>query len=353
MKLRRATIYVLAGLAVPVLAVALLVVSFGSAQTRPARISFQIVTGSTGGTYFPAGRLIAGLISHPPGVDRCDSASVCGPSGLIISARTSDGAISNVLMVNQGSADSGFAQGDVVAEAVAGEGAFLKAGKQSHVRVIAVLFPEDVNLVVAKNSAIRKVADLRGKRVSLGPESSGSSVTAHAIIAAYDLPLWRMKIRHDNADTDAQLMQRGQLDAFFFVGGRPSGLVDDLIARGIARLVPIDGAGRDKLLKSTPAVAANTIAAGTYRGTPAVESVSVHAVWIVNDREPDYLVYGIARALFHPGNRSALDDDGEATAQIRLETSTAELPAPLHPGAERFFREIGHLPKPNIKTGKN
>lgn len=353
MNKRRASVFVLAVLAVPVLAAAMLVMSFDTAQTTPARISFQIVTGSTGGTYFPVGRLIAGLISHPPGVDRCESAPVCGPSGLIISARTSDGAISNVLAVNQGSANSGFAQADVVAEAVAGEGAFKKSGKQSHIRVIADLFPEDVNLVVAKNSKIEKVADLRGKRVSLGPDSSGTGVTARAILAAYDLPMWRMKIRHDNADTDAQLMQSGQLDAFFFVGGRRSGLIDDLIARGIARLVPIDGTGRDKLLKSTPAVEANTVVAGTYRGMRAIESVSVHAVWIVSDREPDNLVYGITRALFHPGNRAALDGGDESTAQIRLETSTDELPAPLHPGAQRFFREIGHLPKSNIRTGKS
>src|SRR5512140_3031315 len=118
MNLRRAAVYVLAVLTIPVLAALTLLVSFGAAQTMPARISFQIVTGSTGGTYFPVGQLIAGLVSHPPGVDRCESAPVCGPSGLIVSARTSDGAVANVLSVNRGTADSGFAQGDVVADAV-------------------------------------------------------------------------------------------------------------------------------------------------------------------------------------------------------------------------------------------
>jgi uncharacterized protein len=353
MNLRRATRYVLAGLAVPVMAALILVVSFGSAQTMPARISFQIVTGSTGGTYFPVGQLIAGLISHASGVDRCESADVCGPSGLIISARTSDGAVSNVLAVNSGSADSGFAQGDVVAEAVAGEGAFRKSGKQSHVRIIADLFPEDVHLIVAKKSKISKVADLRGKRVSLGAESSGTSVTVRAILAAYDLPAWRMKVRRDSADVDAQLLQQGQIDAFFFVGGRPVALIDDLIARGVARLVPIDGKGRDRLLKIAPGIAADVIPAGTYRGAPALQTVSVHAVWIVNDREPEALVYGITRSLFNPGNRAALDGSDESAGLIRLETATADLPAPLHPGAQRYFREMGRLPKPNTKTGKN
>jgi TRAP transporter TAXI family solute receptor len=352
MGLRRAIVYVLAGLAAPVMAALTVGIGFGTAQTMPARISFQIVTGSTGGTYFPVGQLIAGLISHAPGVDRCESAAVCGPSGLIITARTSEGAVANVLAVNRGSADSGFAQGDVVGEAVAGEGAFRKAGKQGHVRVIADLFPEDVHLIVAKNSKIAKVADLRGKRVSLGVESSGTSVTARAILAAYDLPVSRLKIRHDSADADAQLLQLRQIDAFFFVGSRPVGLVDELISSGVARLVPIDGAGRDELIKENPALASDTIPSGTYRHTRAVETVSVHAVWIVNDRESDELVYGITKALFHPGNRAALNGD-DSTAPIRIEAATADLPAPLHPGSARYFREIGRLPKTATRAGKN
>lgn len=353
MNLRRAAVYVLAVLTIPVLAALTLLVSFGAAQTMPARISFQIVTGSTGGTYFPVGQLIAGLVSHPPGVDRCESAPVCGPSGLIVSARTSDGAVANVLSVNRGTADSGFAQGDVVADAVAGRGVFRGAGRQRQIRIIAELFPEDVHLIVAEKSRIAKVADLRGKRVSLGVDSSGTSVTVHAILAAYGLAGWRMKVRHESADVDAQLMQKGQLDAFFFVGGPPVGLIDDLITRGVARLVPIDGTGRNALLKATPALQAATIASGTYHGTPAIETVSVHALWIVNARAADDLVYGIAKSLFNPANRPALQAEGGSAAFIRLDTALGDLPAPLHSGAERFFREVGRLPKLNKKAGRS
>jgi len=353
MNLRRAVLCVLAGLSVPVLAALILVVSYSSAQTLPARISFQIVTGSTGGTYFPVGQLIAGLISHPPGVDRCDTQNVCGPAGLIISARTSDGAVANVLAVNRGLADSGFAQSDVIAEAVAGRGAFRKFGRQNRIRIVADLFPEDVHLVVARKSKIMSVTDLRGKRVSLGAESSGTSVTVRAILSAYRVPEHSLQLRRDASDVDAQLLQKGDIDAFFFVGGRPVGLIDDLIARGIARLVPIDGKGRDALLHAVPELSADIIPRGTYRGMPATETVSTHALWIVNVREPSSLVYGIARALFSPANRAALDDDGGSASLIRLDTATSDLPAPLHPGAERYFREVGRLPKPITRSGKS
>ena len=352
MTLRRIAGMAFAALAVPVLGGLILAAVLGPANALSQRISFQILTGSTGGTYFPVGQLIAGLISHPLGVDRCESSDVCGPSGLIISARTSDGAVANVLAVNSGRAESGLAQGDVVAQAVAGKGVFVKAGKQKDLRVIAGLFSEDVHLLVARGSKIRSVADLKGKRVSLGAESSGTSVTVRAILAAYGVGERRLKARHDTADVDAQLLQQGQIDAFFFVGGRPVALVGDLVARGVARIVPIDGAGRDKLVKAVPSISPDVIPAGTYRATSAIQTVSVRALWIVNASASDALVYGITRSLFNPANRAVLREGHAAAGTIALESATADLPAPLHPGAARFYREVGRLPKVNFRAGK-
>jgi TRAP transporter TAXI family solute receptor len=351
MTLRRIAGMVFAVLAVPLLG-ALLFAMLGPAQALSQRISFQILTGSTGGTYFPVGQLIAGLISHPPGVDRCEGSDLCGPSGLIISARTSDGAVANVLAVNSGRAESGLAQGDVIAQALAGQGAFKKAGKQAALRVIADLFAEDVHLIVARKAKIAGVADLKGKRVSLGAESSGTSVTVRAILAAYGLSERRLRARHDAADADAQLLQQGQIDAFFMVGGQPVALISDLVARGVARIVPIDGTGRDRLLKAVPSMRADVISAGAYRGMPAIQTVSVRALWVVNASVPDALVYGITRALFSSGNRAALQEGHRAAGAIRLDSATLDLPAPLHPGALRFYREVGALPRPNTKAGK-
>ncbi|MBL6852247.1 MAG: TAXI family TRAP transporter solute-binding subunit [Alphaproteobacteria bacterium] len=343
MFLRRAVWILAVGFLLPALVLVWLGANLSPASAVSQRISFQILTGSTGGTYFPVGQMIAGLLSHPPGVDRCEAAPVCGPSGLIMTARTSDGAVANVLAVNSGLADSGFAQGDVVADAVAGKGAFLAGGKQPNVRVIADLFPEDVHLIVARNAKIASIADLKGKRVSLGVETSGTSVTVKAILAAYNMPVWRMKVQHNPVDFDAQLMQKGQLDAFFLVGGRPVALVGDMIDRGVARLVPIDGKGRDRLLKAVPGLVASEIPANTYRGTPAIPTVSVRALWIVNAKTPDPLVYGITRALFDRSNRIALQGGIHAN-WIDIDNAAQNLPAPLHPGALRFYKETGHAP---------
>src|SRR5258708_38088860 len=137
--------------------------NLGRDNSAPVRVSFQIATGSTEGVYFRVAQAMAGLISHPLGVGRCDTATVCGPAGVILSARTSEGAADNLRSVNSGAVDSGFADGDVIAAAVAGDGAFRRPLR--HLRGIAALFSEEAHLVVAAKSNIQSVADLRGKRV--------------------------------------------------------------------------------------------------------------------------------------------------------------------------------------------
>ncbi len=83
-----------------------------------------------------------------------------------------------------------------------------------------------------------------------------------------------------------------------------------------------------------------------------MQTVSVRALWIVNARVPDAIVYGLTRALFDPGNRDSLDGGVRSAAMIQLDTATRDLPAPLHSGAARYYREVGRLPKPNGKAGK-
>jgi uncharacterized protein len=313
------------------------VLASGAAADTP-RTSFEIATGSTVGVYFPVGEAIAGLISHPPGVNRCEAANVCGPAGLIATARTSEGTMENLLSVNDGTVDSGLAQSDVVAAAVKGEGPFKSKGKQSHVRLIASLFGEDVHLIAADKANIKGVADLKGKRVSFGAAGSGVGVTAREILAAYHVPESRLKLVNSDLTDSVALIRQGKLDAFFAVGGVPIGGVGDLLASHVAKLVPITGPMRDRLVKAEPSLTVSTI---TYPGQDAVPTVATRATWIVRDSAPDNLVYGITRALFNPANRDALRASHPSARQIGLATAALMPPAPLHPGAARFYAEAG------------
>jgi len=319
-----------------VAAIAVLAVSAAVMAADTPRISFQIATGSTTGTFFPVGEAIAGLISHPPGVNRCETANVCGPAGLIVSARTSDGTMDNLLSVNDGGVESGLAQSDVIAAAVKGEGPFKAKGKQSHVRVIASLFSEEMHLVVRAKANIKTVSDLKGKRVSLGLAGSGSGFTAREILAAYRVPEARLKLVPLDTPGAIALMKQDKLDAFFAVGGVPLADVGDLLSSRSARLLPIAGPVRDRLAKSEPSLEIATI---TYPGQEPVATVSTRALWIVRDSVPDNLVYGITRALFNPANREALSASHPSAREIALNTAALMPPAALHPGAARFYAE--------------
>jgi TRAP transporter TAXI family solute receptor len=336
----------LAGLLIAAAGAALLVglisVS-GTAQDAAPRLSFVIATGASGGTYFPVGEAIAAIVSHPPGVARCEALGACGPVGLIASARTSSGAGANVRDVNAGRADSALAQSDVIAEAVAGKAAFRSFGAQTHIRTIATLFPEDVLVIAAKSAGIRTLADLKGKRVSMGSPGSGTLVAAKALLDAARLTR-RIRASNEPADIAAQRLAAGKLDAFVFVGGAPVPLVQNLASRDLAVLVPIDETDRRRLLAQTHGFVETTIPTGEYAGQARTETVATHAVLIVNENVPADIVFGITRSLFNPANRQLLAGSHPSAGAIRLETATADLPAPLHPGAARYYAQTASLP---------
>jgi TRAP transporter TAXI family solute receptor len=313
----------------------------GRAQIRPpGRVAFQIATGSTAGTDFSIGQAIAGIVSHPPGVGRCETATVCGPAGIILSTRTSEVSMANLRMVNAGMVDSAIAQGDVIAQGVMGRRPFRRE-RQTHVRVIAGLFDEQVHLL-AMDPKIQKVGDLRGKRVLLGVEGSGTAVVARQVLAAFGIPERRVKPVKAESGSEVGLLESGKIDALFTVAGAPLDSVRELLAHG-AHLVPIDGEGRDRLVKAVPQLSPAVIA-DAYPATQAVQSVATRAYWITRDSAPDALIYGITRALFNPANRAALTGSHRAARAISLDRAAQNPPAPLHSGAARYYREMGKLP---------
>lgn len=303
----------------------------------PERIAFQIATGSSAGTYFPIGQMLASLISHPPGVARCEEQGRCGPIGLIAAARASEGSIANTRGVAEGRYTSGLAQADIVADAAAGRGAFKDDGRLENLRAIASLYPETVHIVVLARSKIQKISDLRNKRVSIDAAGSGTNQTARTILGAYKLNDKRVRFTFENSERSLEMMLDGQLDAFFFVGGAPLVVVEQLAAEGKIRILPVEGPEIDAMVKDAPYLIKATIPSGTYQNMPAIPTIEVQAVWVVSADVPDDLVYQIVRALFHPENRELLDSGHPKGRLIRLETARDGLPVPLHPGAERFY----------------
>lgn len=303
-----------------------------------ARVTFQIATGPSGGTFFTIGQAMAGLISHPPGVGRCETSTVCAPSGVILSARSAQGSFDNLRAVNNGLVESALVEADVADAAIRGTGPFRRFGPQGNLRVIAALFPEEVHLVASTRSGITDVRDLARKRVWLGPPATDAGVTARRILSAF-----RVSVRPVESDDPPAALAEGKLDAYFVTAAAPFGPVAQSLSDGKARLVPIAGAAAERLLRQEPQLQHASIAAGTYPASPAVATIATRTVWVVNARVSDTLVYGITRALFHPANQDALAASHPSAHQINENRATLELPAPLHNGARRYYRESGTL----------
>lgn len=303
---------------------------------------FQIGTGTTGGTYFLIGGMLANAISNPPGSRPCDRGGSCGVPGLIAVAQSTSGSVENVRAIQERRMESGLAQADIAYAAFRAQGAFEEAEPFGELRAIANLYTETVHLVVRADSGIADVPGLRGKRVALGERGSGTLVTARAILSAYGLSEKRIAPVYLSPGAAGDRLATGELDGFFIVGGFPLPAVADLAARLPIRLLPLAGERVEAMARRLPFFTPNMIPALAYAGGVDTPSLGVGAVWVVGSAVDEELVHGVTRALWHPNVRALLDAGHPRGSSIRIETALTALPVPLHPGAERYYREAGY-----------
>lgn len=302
---------------------------------------FRIGTGGTGGTYFPIGSLIASVISKPPGSRDCDVGGSCGVPGVIASAVSTQGSVENVRAIAAGTLDMALIQADVAYYAYFGENAFADEPPMSELRTVANLYPELVHLVARPEAEIRSVADLRGKRVSLGEEASGTRVVARVILDAYGLDEADVVASYDKIGRASDRIIAGELDAFFMVGGYPLGAIAHAAEGGHIDLVPIAGEEANLITEQHLFFTAAAIPANVYRGVEETKTVSVGAQLVVSSALNEDLVYKITEALWHPNNRQVLDSGHPDGARIRLDSALTGIAIPLHPGAARYYKEVG------------
>ena len=304
---------------------------------------FRIGTGGTAGTYYPIGGLLANAISAPPGSRACDDGGACGVPGLIASALAANGSVANVNAIEGGTLESGFAQGDVATWAQTGTGIWEGKPPAEKLRAIANLYPESIHLIASEGSGIKSVADLKGKRVSLDEPGSGTLVDAQIILGAAGLTEKDITPEYLKPDQDADRMKDGSMDAFIFVGGYPAGAIAELASQHKVVVVPIDGDVAAKVLENK-FFATDTVPAGTYEGNDAdVTTIAVGAQWVTSADQPEELIYGITKALWNDNTRKQLDAGHAKGKQITKEHALDGIGIPLHPGAERFYKEAGLL----------
>lgn len=304
----------------------------GAARAQQA--FFRIGTGGTSGTYYPIGGLIANAISATSG---------SGVDGLVASAVASNGSVANISAIQSGASESGFTQSDVAYWAYSGTGLYDGKPKVEDLRLIATLYPETIHLVARADAGIKSVADLKGKRVSMDEPGSGTIVDARLVLSAYGITEKDIQPEYLKPGPAGERLQDGAMDAYFFVGGYPTGAIVELAATNNITLVPITGPEADKLLSEQKFFSTDTVPANTYKNVGETKTISVAAQWVTSAKQTDDLVYNIVKALYGEANQKSLQAGHAKGKLITLENATTSAGIPFHPGAERFYKEAGAL----------
>ncbi|HPY94670.1 MAG TPA: TAXI family TRAP transporter solute-binding subunit [Clostridia bacterium] len=287
-----------------------------------------ITTGGTAGTYYPLGGEIAALwMKHIPGLD--------------VSVQSSGGSKDNILKMNNKEADLGTVQNDVMYYAYQGDQDFFAGEVIDSFVAIGYLYPELVQVVVAADSDIKTIADLKGKNVSVGAVGSGVYFNAVQLLGEAGLTLEDIKPQHLSFDESATSFQNRQLDAFFVTAGLPNPAIMDVDSKRDVRLIGLTDEQMAALQEKYAFYVPVVVPAGAYKGI--LEDVTVPAVGAVlicgKDLDEE-LVYQMTKVLYE--NK---DEMTHAKKEfISAETGVEGIPVPFHPGAERYFKEKGLLP---------
>lgn len=306
---------------------------------------FRIGSGGVGGTYYPIAYLLASTISKPPGSRECGEGGSCGVSNLIAVPQSSNGSVSNIRAIQNSTLESALAQSDIAYWGYTGTGVFEGEEKLDQLRAIASLYPETIHVVVRKDSGINSINDLRGKRVSIDEPGSGTLVNAKAILSAYELSESDFTAIYIKPHLAIEKMRTNQLDAFFIVVGYPARSISQLKESVDIKLIPIEGESRTRLLQNYNFFRSDTIPGDAYGDLDDTKTLSVMATWLVSKELSEDLVYSVTQSLWNEPSRKLLDQGHKQGKAISMITALEAVNIPLHPGAERFYREKNMIKK--------
>ena len=280
-------------------------------------------TGGTAGTYYAFGGILGNQIKTS--------------TGITVNVVSTDGSKANILGIEAGNYQLGTVQSDVMAYAAAGTRSFEKEGALDSFRVIGGLYAEAVQLVTM-DANIKSVADLKGKKVSIGAAGSGVYFNAIDILGAAGLTEADIVPQYQSFANSADALKDGKIDAAFIVAGAPTPAIQELTTASSAYLVPIDGDIATKLMQDSPYYTTYKIPAGTYNGQTAdVTTVTVKATLIVSTSASEEDVYNITKAIFD--NVATITAAHAKGAELSLENATEGMTAPFHAGAAKYFAE--------------
>ena len=301
----------------------IMVLSLAACSSEPSESgSLTFTTGSYTGTYYAFGSAMG--------------ESVNASTDTQVTVISSNGSQANIEALKAGEANIAFVQSDVMAYGYKGTRLFEETGAVTNFSTVAAMYIEQVQIVTLDPS-IKSVADLAGRRVSIGAVGSGVYYNAMDILGVYDLTEDDIVVSFYNFSETIKALQDGEIDAGFVVAGVPTNAVASLAITNEAYLVSLDDEHIRALVAASPYYAKNTIGSEVYGTAEDVTTVGISAVVIASDSASENDVYNFISAVFN--NLDTITHD--KTKELSLDFAISVTDVPYHPGAARFFRERG------------
>jgi len=290
-----------------------------------ATMQWTLATGGTSGTYYPLGGAIAQIISN-------------NVSDLNITAQSTGASVENINLIAAGDVDLALVQNDIADYAFKGTEFFNR--KVENIRAIARLYPETIHVVVPGESELDSISDFKEKEISVGAPGSGNEANARQIFEVFGLTYKNFEPHFLSYAETADHFKDRLLDGFIYTTGAPNSSIQDISTLQKIKFLPIEGEMREKLMSEYPFFAVEVMPANTYNGqTEPYQTVAVQAILIANEELSEEAVYTMTKAFFD--NLDAVGESHHKGKSITLENALDGITIPVHPGAEKFYKENG------------
>lgn len=313
---------------------------FAFSSETLARKFVTIGTGSVTGVYYPTGGAISKMVNKK-----------IKEYGIKATVESTGGSVYNINAVLSGDLEFGVAQSDRQFQAYNGLAEWEKTGPQKNLRAVFAIHPETITLIASADSGVKSVSDLKGKRVNIGNPGSGQLQNSKDVLNSFGVSLDSINAEQVKAVEAPSLIQDEKIDAFFYTVGHPNGNIKEATSGRIkVRIIPVDGAGADAVVKKFSYYAKATIPGVHYPNAlndgKDVESVGVKATFVASSELDEAIVYAITKEVFD--NLEEFKKLHPAYSVLTKENMLQGLSAPIHQGALKYYKEAGlvkHIPK--------
>ena len=288
-------------------------------------LKINVGTGGSTGTYYGYCNVISTVLKEKTGAQ--------------LMIQSSGASKANILDIDDGIVDMAIVQNDVMDYAYNGTSLFEKDGKIQTFSTLGAVYAEVCQVVARADSGIKTIADLKGKKVSVGDSGSGVEFNAQQILGASDITFEDIDKQNLSFQASADALKDGKIDAFFCTAGAPTVAITDLSTTTGIVLVEIDAEHLAKLQSTYGFYAAYTVPAETYKGVGEVTTVAVKATFIVSNELSEDTVYQLTKAIYENKDNYVHDKAKE----MSLEYAVSSISVPFHPGAEKYYKEVGAI----------